>query len=97
MDTKDEYGIWSQTPLNLGWLQRKLNPTEINHLWDCVKNKGGDTRHKLAGNISGSYEIPDENNWFFAYFTNRIGNFYFIVWCTDYLSIYAPNKFNLLS
>ena len=67
MDTKDEYGIWSQTPLNLGWLQRKLNPTEINHLWDCVKNKGEDNRYRLAGNISASHIIPDKNNWLFEH------------------------------
>ena len=52
-------------PPNLGWLQIKLDEKEINCLWELVKNKKDNTKHKLVGHIDSSYTIVDKGNWFF--------------------------------
>ena len=51
-------------PLNLGWLQKELSDQEMDYLWRCIKNRKGDHRSKLAGNISGSYLLIDRGDWF---------------------------------
>lgn len=51
-------------PSNLGWLQYRLSNTEMNHLWKCIENKKGDMKSSLAGNISNSYALIDEEGWF---------------------------------
>ena len=52
-------------PPNLGWLQIELDKKEINYLWELVKNKKDNTKHKLVGHIDSSYTIVDKGNWFF--------------------------------
>ena len=52
-------------PENLGWLNYSLVDKEIDYLWKCIDNKKGEWRNKLAGNITGSYVLEDENDWFF--------------------------------
>ena len=52
------------TPANLGWLEYKLNPQEMEYLWRCIKNKKGDEKWKLAGNISASWGLHDRSDWF---------------------------------
>ena len=44
-------------PETLGWLEYKLNPQEMDYVWRCIKNKKGDEKGKLAGNISRSYRL----------------------------------------
>ena len=52
-------------PVNLGWLEKKLSDQEMDYLWRCIENKKDDTKHTLAGNITGSYELMDRGDWFF--------------------------------
>ena len=50
---------------NIGWIETKLNEEHIKFLWDRIKNRRKETyKHILAGNISGSYEITDKDNYF---------------------------------
>ena len=54
------------TPPNLGWLLHSLGDKEIDYLWNCIDNKKEECyKDKLAGNISSSYVLEDENDWFF--------------------------------
>ena len=53
------------TPPNLGWLRYSLDDKEIDYLWNCIDNKKGNHKDKLAGNITGSYTLVDKNDWFF--------------------------------
>ena len=62
MNKKDIKAI---NPHELGWLEYKLNPQEMDYLWRCVKNKKGDEKKNLAGNISGSYGLQDRSDWFY--------------------------------
>ena len=50
---------------NLGWLEVKLSPEEINFLNECIKNKKQNYNYKLAGNLEKSVLLEDRNNWFF--------------------------------
>ena len=52
-------------PENLGWLEYKLNQTELNHIWGCVNQRKERHNNYLAGNISYSYLLEDKNNWFY--------------------------------
>ncbi len=54
----------SVRPSNLGWLEYRLSNTEMNYLWKCIENKKQDYKDKLAGNISSSYALIDEEGWF---------------------------------
>ena len=53
------------TPPNLGWLRYSLDDKEIDYLWNCIDNKKQYYKDQLAGNISSSYVLEDENDWFF--------------------------------
>ena len=55
----------SVRPAHMGWLQYRLSNTEMNYLWKCIENKKDDMKHTLAGNISNSYALIDEKDWFF--------------------------------
>lgn len=53
-------------PPNLGWLQMRLTPEEMNYLWGRIENKKEESfKKKLAGNITESNQIIDEDGWFF--------------------------------
>ena len=52
-------------PETLGWLEYKLNPQEMDYVWRCIKNKKGDEKGKLAGNISASNLLVDRSDWFY--------------------------------
>lgn len=47
-----------------GWLEGKLNKLTITKLWEYIETGGSDSRERLAGNISQSYQIEDKDNWF---------------------------------
>ena len=49
---------------NEGWLEIKLDEDEISHLWKCIDKKGLNNKKTLVGNISSSFELEDENDWF---------------------------------
>jgi hypothetical protein len=51
---------------NKGWLQNKLSKEDLNHLNKYIKNKTKKVNHRLAGNISKSYDLEDKDNWFFT-------------------------------
>ena len=48
-----------------GWLEYKLNQTELNYLWSCVNHKENEYTQYLVGNIDSSFLLEDKNNWFF--------------------------------
>ena len=48
-----------------GWLEYRLNSQEMDYVWRCIKNKKGDEKSNLAGNISSSYRLVDRSDWFF--------------------------------
>ena len=48
-----------------GWLEYKLNQTELNHVWSCVNYKQNEYTQNLVGNIDSSFLLEDKNNWFF--------------------------------
>ena len=52
-------------PQELGWLEYKLNSQEMDYVWRCIKNKKGDEKKNLAGNISASNILVDRSEWFY--------------------------------
>ena len=75
----------SVRPSNLGWLEYRLSNIEMNHLWKCIENKKGDMKDTLAGNISNSYALIDEKDWFFR---NTL---------LSVIDVYAKEFYNLAS
>ena len=72
------------TPSNVGWLEYKLNPQEMDYLWRCIEtNKKRSFKNNLAGNISSSYSLMDRGDWFF---TNV---------CTPLINSYSERFYNL--
>ena len=62
---KEDFGNKPITPIDQGWMQRKLNTQEMEYLWKCIDNKSKkDYRTQLAGNISNSYVLSDRGDWF---------------------------------
>lgn len=53
-------------PNELGWLEAKLKDEAIEYLWKTVDKykQTTDFRKKLAGNLSNSWLMEDENDWF---------------------------------
>ena len=52
-------------PPNFGWLEVKLDDTEMKYLWDCLKNQQKSHKKNLAGNVTTSCLLIDKDNWFF--------------------------------
>ena len=53
-------------PPNLGWIETKLDQKHLDYLWGRIKDRKTETfKHSLAGNITGSYEIEDKDDYFF--------------------------------
>ena len=50
---------------NVGFIRSKLNKETMDRLKSYIKNKKGSHKTSLAGNISGSYNLKDKDNWFF--------------------------------
>ena len=59
------YRVSSVHPPTLGWLEVVLEDSEINFLWECIKNKKENAKYKLVGNITNSFDLVDNDNWFF--------------------------------
>ena len=60
-----------------GWLEHKLNQTELDYVWSCIDNKSeGRHNNNLAGNIEGSYKLEDRNDWFFNNTITHLVNVY---------------------
>ena len=53
------------SPPNFGWLEAKLDDTEMKFLWDCLKNEQESHKKQLAGNITSSRALIDKDNWFY--------------------------------
>ena len=54
-------------PINqLGWLYVKLDKEVLDFLWKMIdKSTKDDMKSNLAGNISKSYSLKDDENYFF--------------------------------
>ena len=62
----------SRTPPNLGWIETKLDQEQIDYLWKRIKERKTDSfKGQLAGNITGSYEIEDKDDYFFKEVLNE--------------------------
>ena len=54
-------------PHNLGWLETKLQPAQLEFIWERVAEAKGvrDAKPTLAGIIDSSWELQDKDDWFF--------------------------------
>ena len=53
-------------PPNLGWIQSQLDQEHLDFLWESIeKSSKKDHKSQLAGNISKSFELEDEGDYFF--------------------------------
>ena len=51
---------------NVGWIETKLDKEHIDFLWERIDKQKKETyKGELAGNISRSFEIEDEGDYFF--------------------------------
>lgn len=53
------------SPPNLGWLVGRLDDEEMDFLRSAIEKGGEDHKSSLAGNLSRSYTLKDEGDWFF--------------------------------
>ena len=64
----DLNGVQVQYPQQIHpWLEVKLTDEHMKYLWKIVKKgeeRGTDMKHTLAGNISTSFALDDENHYF---------------------------------
>ncbi len=62
-----DFSVNTRYPNNVGWLEIDLSDKTIDYLWKITnkaKSKDNEWKHKLAGNITQSYELVDENSYF---------------------------------
>ncbi len=55
-------------PPTLGWLEVSLDQEHIDYLWKCIekaKEYNLSVKNTLAGHITSSLEMVDEDDWFF--------------------------------
>ncbi len=54
-------------PTSSGWYEVNLSDEKIKYLWKICnksKTKENEMKHRLAGNITQSYNLEDEDNYF---------------------------------
>ena len=56
--------ISKHIPQNVGWLDVQLDDKHIDHLWNCIKARGGSFKNALVGQIEKSYKIFDKDDIF---------------------------------
>ena len=83
-------------PINqLGWLYVKLDKEVLDFLWKMIdKSTKDDMKSNLAGNISKSYSLKDDENYFFNNVLNPLAN----QWVENkgkYDIVPCANKFDL--
>ena len=83
------------TPNNLGWIKATLDKKEIDHLWQCIDEKGESWKHSLIGQINSSYKIEDKDDWFFNNVLVQLGMQYEHTFSN--LGIKVPIKSRILS
>ncbi len=88
-------GLEAVSPKNLGWIRATLDKNEMDHLWQCIDEKGEDVRDTLVGQISSSYKIEDKNDWFFNNVLVQLGMQYEHTFSN--LGIKVPIKSRILS
>lgn len=54
-----------RTPPNYGWVETTLDKEHIDFLWERIEDKQHSSKDRLAGNINGSFELEDKNDYFF--------------------------------
>mgnify|MGYP001461409266 FL=1 len=55
-------------PPTLGWLEVALDQEHVDYLWKCIeeaKKENYSVKNTLAGHITNSFEMFDEDDWFF--------------------------------
>ncbi len=58
--------VFLRKPPNLGWIETKLDENCIDFLWKMIERRSKETyKSNLAGNISKSYQLPDQDDYFF--------------------------------
>ena len=88
-------GLEAVTPNNLGWIKASLDKNEIDHLWQCIDEKGESWKHSLVGQINSSYKIEDKDDWFFNNVLVQLGMQYEHTFSN--LGIKVPIKSRILS
>ena len=49
----------------LGWIEYKLDDQEMDYVWRCINAKSTKRfNERLAGHVTGSYELKDRSDWF---------------------------------
>lgn len=80
MTQNESRSIKYVNPENIGWLETKLTKEEMDYLWGCIKDRKESVKTSLAGNITESNNLVDEDNWFFRHVLAPL--------CGAYASIY---------
>ena len=81
----------SRQPNNLGWFEVDLSDEIIDYLWKISyksKKKENSMKHRLAGNITQSYKLIDENNYFWEKVLYHLTSEYFRSSGNKYADIY---------
>ena len=50
------------SPGNHGWIESVLDKAHVDFLWKRIEKSTKDVKHQLAGNISNSYKITDDED-----------------------------------
>ena len=86
-------------PKGQGWLEYRLNQTELDYVWSCVNDrevKKNNWSHNLAGNIDSSFKLEDKNNWFFDNTLTPLINFYENSFGNDRIKVPLNMEYDIL-
>ena len=50
----------------IGWLEYKLNQTELDYVWSCVNHKQYEYTQYLVGNIDSRFKLEDKHDWIYS-------------------------------
>lgn len=83
-------------PPNTGWIETRLEQKYIDFLWKIIQARNSSLKENLAGNISHSFAIIDENNYFFdEVLSDHIRSYYQSDNCRHPINEYSADVFKL--
>ena len=77
-------------PATYGWIEVKLPPSLIKHIWSCINDAHGNVKPSLVGHIDKSLAIKDKNNILWKQLLSQLVDAYGRKW--DHNHYHVPIK-----
>ena len=81
-------------PTTYGWIEIKLPPSLIKHIWSCIDDAHGNAKPSLIGHIDKSLKIVDKNDILWKQVLSQLVDAYGNRWSHNHYKVPIKNESN---